>query len=138
MPISESDLAAIRKRATAATAGPWYWGPEHPEFSDVLGEADFVVSGETPLMQFEPSRNGAADAEFVAYARQDVPALLAIAEAAHAYVTFPERPEVPDPNDAHSWDMECERRYYALRALVIGDQGNSATCPYATGPEVAP
>jgi len=77
VPISEKDLAAIGDRAAAATPGPWYWGPEHPEFSDVFGESDFVVSRETPLMQFEPSRNGAADAEFVAYARQDVPALLA-------------------------------------------------------------
>lgn len=57
--------------------------------------------------------------------RKDVTALLAIAEAAHAYVTFPERPEVSDPNEAHSWDLEAERRYYALRDAVLGEKGDA-------------
>lgn len=48
--------------------------------------------------------------------------LRAVAEAAHAYVTFPERPELTDPNEAHSWDLEAERRYFTLRDVVIGEK----------------
>lgn len=50
----------------------------------MFSESDFVLPGDTPLMQFEPDRNGPADAEFVAYARQDVPALLAEVERLRA------------------------------------------------------
>lgn len=67
-----------------------------------------------------------------AAAGHDMAELLAIAEAARAYVTFPERPETTDPNAAHSWDLECERRYYALRDAVLGKQAATVTRPYVT------
>lgn len=57
----------------------------------------------------------------------DLPALLATAKAARDYVTFPERPESTDPNDAHSWDLEAERRYHVLRMAVLGQQDSTAT-----------
>lgn len=60
---------------------------------------------------------------------QDVPALLAIVDAAQSYVTFPERPEVTDPNDAHAWDLEAECRYSALRAAVLGKQAGPNAHP---------
>lgn len=52
---------------------------------------------------------------------REVERLRVITEAARAFVTFPERPEVTDPNDAHSWDLEAEGRYFALRDAVTAE-----------------
>jgi hypothetical protein len=72
--IEPLDLDAIEERADAATEGPWtrsgihIWGPdpENPEDRfdvepDMIGRADLKM----------------ADAEFIAHAREDVPALIA-------------------------------------------------------------
>ncbi|WP_372352665.1 hypothetical protein [Streptomyces sp. KL116D] len=68
------DLDAIEARATAATPGPWctdsweiYKGAEYEAGAEWLGET--CRAGE-----MDDSR---ADAEFVAHARTDVPALIA-------------------------------------------------------------
>lgn len=70
------DLDAIRQRANAATKGPWYVTPAKFGFDVAHGEA--LDSFGRPLHRLTGSelRLTRADAEFVAHARQDVPALL--------------------------------------------------------------
>ena len=116
--MSEIDLAAIKARADAATPGPWW----HQGFG-LAGQAtirggpdewrgfDGSLGGDTrPVARVEPApddeggfvTNHDADAEFIAHARTDVPALLArIAE-------LEERVDGADKVAAHA-DRERER-----------------------------
>lgn len=74
------DLDAIRARAEAATPGPWTmrdgWGPTTDglmHFTRIAnGDHDSVLSADGP--DIAGSR---ANAEFIAHARHDIPALLA-------------------------------------------------------------
>lgn len=75
-------LARIREQANNATEGPWTvdpftWKPGHPiPSSEWLGiEATGPVKGEVARIQPNDGE-GDADAEFIAAARTDVPALL--------------------------------------------------------------
>ena len=75
-------LARIRKRADAATPGPWEvepftWRPGHPlPESEWLGvEATGPVKGGVALILLNDDEDD-HDAEFIAAARTDVPALL--------------------------------------------------------------
>jgi hypothetical protein len=65
--MTTDDLAAIKARADAATPGPWAI-----DFGSVVASdgEDFV----TPCY---PDERGQLDADFIAHAREDVPALLA-------------------------------------------------------------
>lgn len=69
------NIAAVRKRAAAATPGPWLIGSKFGAGN--LGSSAAVISGKLPPIKLDPHRNGASDAAFIAHARQDVPALLA-------------------------------------------------------------
>lgn len=64
----------IRARAEAATEGPWFTGGAGRWPS--LKPHELIVSPKYPLMEFEDTEQGRADAKFVAAARTDVPALL--------------------------------------------------------------
>jgi hypothetical protein len=79
-PLSEQQLAAIRAREAAAFRGPWY--------TDSLTEHDGSVSVGVATQDdtwiIELSDIAAADAEFIAAARSDVPALLAEVERLRA------------------------------------------------------
>jgi hypothetical protein len=67
-PLTDQQLDDIDARAQAATAGPW---TVSEDYSDVLGpDGDHLASYWNPTSE---TRNG----EFIAHARQDVPALLA-------------------------------------------------------------
>jgi hypothetical protein len=72
-PIPELDLGAIKARADAATPGPWEAGERCVWQAGMLNTAEIAVDCE--------HGNGGiqrhVDAEFVAHARTDVPALLA-------------------------------------------------------------
>jgi hypothetical protein len=70
MTLTQSELGAIRKRAEAASSGPWEWD----EKGDCIDAPGFEVC--VDLMGY--------DAEFIANARQDVPALLAEVERLQA------------------------------------------------------
>jgi hypothetical protein len=90
--VTPLDLEAIRKRAEAATAGPWVAVPEDDDRCD-------GIYSEAPVADDDESRfkNGdrlaivitdsgyyppmMPDAEFIAAARQDIPALLSALEA---------------------------------------------------------
>ncbi len=73
--LTQARLDAIRRRALAATSGTWKTGDRF--LSGVLGSAVVVISGRYPTLDFDPHKNGRADAAFVAHAHQDVPLLLA-------------------------------------------------------------
>lgn len=68
------NLEAIRRRASAATPGPWKTGNRFG--NGVLGSSITVLSGDLPPLELDPYRNGRNDAAFIAHARQDIPALI--------------------------------------------------------------
>lgn len=144
--MTDIDLAAIRARAEAATEGPWYWRNTMDVLllgarsKLVMGFRRFGMNGAQP--EFRNSDNlmepaGKAniydypDAEFIAHAREDVPALLALVEQQQAALDAARRlvedwqangnsRELGDPTD-RTWH-ECTRQL--LRALdgVSGDE----------------
>ncbi len=74
--MSEIDLDAIQTRATMATRGPWHveWdGTGYPQ--RVLNDAAVLVAETCTGPEWPPT-----DAEFIAHARDDIPALLAQVE----------------------------------------------------------
>lgn len=68
----ETKLAKIKERAENATPGPWFRG-------SYLGCSSEVFSRKVREIANCHSRNG-IDSEFIAHARTDVPALLAVIE----------------------------------------------------------
>ena len=77
--VSAPDLDAIRARADAATPGPWRtWNDGH-----VGSPTVHIGGGVMPTPGSDPAQR-MPDAEFIAHARTDIPALLAALAAAHA------------------------------------------------------
>jgi len=82
-PEQESMLAEIETREQAATPGPWELSPEEIESFDdgktyeVIGPAqiDAILTVEMPNGFYYPSQT---DLDFIAHARADIPALLAL------------------------------------------------------------
>ena len=74
-------LDEIESRANAATEGPWKAEADPDEFPAVLGP---VQVGRNVVTQswIAPDVNEQSDAEFIAHARTDVPALAAVARFA--------------------------------------------------------
>lgn len=68
-----TDIDAIRKRVDAATPGPWVTG-------DRIGLESWqaVLSPTGRMVGLDWDQSGKADAAFIASAREDVPALLAV------------------------------------------------------------
>jgi len=76
--MTDEQLAAIRARCEAATPGPWNWGRD-----DVPNRPDIYHLTATWITECEnyPDVTVAVpDLDFIARARQDVPALLAEVE----------------------------------------------------------
>lgn len=71
------DRQAIRERAKAATKGPW---EQHPVSQRIVLRPGSAIEGRSPFEIGELER--IADAEFIAHARTDIPALLAELERA--------------------------------------------------------
>lgn len=67
------DLDAIEARANAATPGPWHWEAEDDCRTLVAADLPNVE----PLLFFDDGWAQPCDREFVAHAREDVPALVA-------------------------------------------------------------
>ena len=75
-------LDEIRARCEAATPGPWYV-EEHRDYSHlVAGKSD---SDDAMWLAYFGLAYAQNEAAFCAHARADLPALLAVAEAAAAY-----------------------------------------------------
>lgn len=69
------DLEVIKQRTEDATDGPWRFTPE------VLGiKSTTVMAGEEQVGYFSVGQAQPHDAEFIAHARQDLPALVAEVE----------------------------------------------------------
>jgi hypothetical protein len=73
--MTPEQLAAIKARADAATAGPWFVIKSRDVFSGVI-----APGVETIGMDFEKDAN----AKFTAHAREDIPALVAEVERLNA------------------------------------------------------
>ena len=88
--LTDEDLAAIRARVEAATPGPWVHQITTACYSVIQGgdrRSDHVhlammgTDGDgSPYNEPETYPNGDNDAEFIAHAREDVPALVAEVE----------------------------------------------------------
>lgn len=75
------DRAAIKARAEAATPGPWSYRPE------ILGLPNTTVMAENGQVGYVAVGHFLSpDAEFIAHAREDIPALLAALEEAEREV----------------------------------------------------
>ncbi|MET9813213.1 hypothetical protein [Streptomyces sp. NPDC006355] len=113
-PLDDMRLAEITARAKAATPGPWctdsweiYQGAEYePGISQWIGE---TCRGATTCEQDR------ADAEFVAHAREDVPALMAEVERLTAELAGARTAAL---NEAADW--------FDQRAAAEPDQGYRA------------
>lgn len=66
--MTDSELKQIEARANAATDGPWEVRPHFDEYGRELRMTRWVTGVEVENLEIE-------DAEFVAHARTDVPAL---------------------------------------------------------------
>jgi hypothetical protein len=77
--VTPEQLAEIEDRARSATPGPWAsghksWAGENAVLSIILNGLPVAICGEETANTEHPA---SADAEFIAHARQDVPALVA-------------------------------------------------------------
>jgi hypothetical protein len=74
--MSEDELRAIEARCNAATKGPWQ---SFIEGRDHVAGSDFIRTGglDDQCPDIELSGATHADQDFIAHARQDVPALIA-------------------------------------------------------------
>jgi hypothetical protein len=102
----ELDLDAIRARVDNATEGPWV---AHSGYVETVPEFDlhrFDIMGET-ISQSAESR----DAEFIAHARTDVPALLAEVERLREWEAEVEGLESRNEEawEKHAQELEAER-----------------------------
>ena len=103
--MTDEELDAIKARADAATPGPWRTGwmmrrckKQHPHEGEHVFEADSWIDAAHDISQVnEPhalvvcttDEYGAmlpADSEFIAHAREDVPALLAYISELHEQI----------------------------------------------------
>ncbi|MGN7387780.1 hypothetical protein [Sporosarcina sp. SAFN-015] len=71
-PLTTQDLEAIRKRAEAATVGPWKYNDQHGYLAPVTPQREICAITNEITRYY--------DAEFIAHAREDIPALLAEVE----------------------------------------------------------
>ena len=98
-------LAAMRARCEVATPGPWVAVSRSSDEQDDDYFLGWEIDGPRDAYRGQFARR--ADAEFIAHARADVPALLAVVEAAVARQTAED-----NINRALG-----ERRYHKLAAL---------------------
>jgi hypothetical protein len=141
--LTDDELAAIRARAEAATPGRW--NRPYDALIDMQLEARLVV-GNVAGYEIAICENR-ADAEFIAHARADIPALLAHADALAAENARlrGERRVMHDvlltlvshihmrahPSNRTKWVCPyCKGTHKSLTALEEGE-GHTENCPYA-------
>ena len=69
--MTEDDIAQIKARAQAATAGPW---TSYIESRDMYSGSDFIQTAREDIYLTGATT---ADYDFIAHARQDIPNLIA-------------------------------------------------------------
>lgn len=123
--LTQEELAEIRKRAEAATAGPWRWEDDlHDcEMPDLINDTQSIMDfGDCEM--FYPTQGTPPDifdAEFIAHAREDVPKLLAEIERlqtrlSHAGDLLSEAHDLLD--DVHCYDTDV---YNAISRYFNGE-----------------
>lgn len=80
-PMSEERLDAIQARVDGATTGPW---DDQPNWTDT---ARVVLNGDGEALWDAVGLMADADSEFIAHAREDVPALLTEVERLRGQIT---------------------------------------------------
>jgi hypothetical protein len=75
--LTDAELEAIRKRAEAATEGPWYSEDNSVVYSEKVVDRKYGEPVEVADTSCGPD---IGNAEFIAHAREDVPKLLAEVE----------------------------------------------------------
>jgi hypothetical protein len=116
-------LRAMRERAEAATEGPWssheFGYPGESEPSSIVvhtGAFDWnaIRYGETErIASLDWDAQEGANAEFIAHARTDLPALVGALEAVETLVHFDECHHTVVDEDGH--EGPCDRTAFALR-----------------------
>lgn len=147
-PLSPERLAAIRKRADAATGGPWKClsplqaivlaglrqdgTPDKDGATDTIGLMVGPTSGATCVVSITalaeyPDRDDVkndplwVDADFIAHARTDIPDLLADLTAARAALIAIDGHPTPVDQNGRCW--------YCGGGLGLGPDGHRETCP---------
>jgi hypothetical protein len=127
-------LAEIEARANAATEGPWSVDHDSEEvYADTCvatGDYGWIAvgpSGQSPHYD-EDTAEGRADAEFIAHAREDVPALVAALRAVLAEVTrFRAAADANEPIAANGgWQASGYMKAYRRAAERLEDAIESA------------
>ena len=70
------DLAAIRQRVEKATEGPWNTGFDYEKNDPIVLAPGYIEHTVDYTLTEGGLEHGKADAEFIAHAREDIPALL--------------------------------------------------------------
>ena len=70
------DLAAIRQRVEKATEGPWNTGFDYEKNDPIVLAPGYIEHTINYTLTEGGLEHGKADAEFIAHAREDIPALL--------------------------------------------------------------
>lgn len=129
--LSSDDLDVMQARADAATAGPW---EAFVEGRDHLAGDDFIrtggLDGASPDMYISQYlgatsvKVSAADLDFIAQSRQDVPRLIdAVRPQALKRIGLwrsPEQPDYPDPHDFVHPGIDDDTRHTLVTALEQG------------------
>jgi hypothetical protein len=75
--LTESELAAIEARAAKATEGPWVNMPDGPFWGEIKTARLEGEGGWSTIAEMPEADDREADFDFIAAAREDVPALVA-------------------------------------------------------------
>jgi hypothetical protein len=84
-------IESIRAREQAATPGPWTGyavGSEGAHVTETKPSGRPNRLGRIARLYDQPVKQATADADFIAHARQDIPAPLRVAEAAQSVAPF--------------------------------------------------
>lgn len=133
------DLDAIEARANAATPGPWH--DDHEQFEGkelpcvAVGDFGWVCAGQNVPAYDEDSEQGKADAEFIAHARADVPALVARVRQLETSRQLDRR--TIDGCKRRITELEQTRDLHADRAAKLTDERDEARAELATARRTA-
>lgn len=112
--LTDADLAAMKARADAATPGPW--GPRH--FGYVFARGTTPQAAEagydgTPIVDtFMWTEQGESNREFIAHAREDVPALLVEVAALRKQIDLADKaPHTPGCEITGLWVLPERGRF---------------------------